>query len=325
MRKRLVFVSLILAAGMSGIAGDSAAGAVGGSSGPLRLEPQRSHAAPGPNADIRVDVNMALVPVTVTDGVGRNVTGLSRENFRVYDGSKEVPITSFGFEDQPIAVGLIFDCSESMTDKFKTARLAPDELYKQLDNHDESFLVTVSGRPVLRQKLTSNFSDILNALLFTHPGGITSLLDGVVLGLAQLKHANHPRKALVVVSDGGENNSRYTLRELEAMAAESDAQIFALGLHQNPRTQEEVEGPHLLRELTRNTGGVNYQVDDLNDLRSAMGQIGVSLHSQYVLGYYPPANAAGGKHRRVKVQLMLPPGLPKLMVFARSQYFVPER
>ena len=282
---------------------------------------------PEPDAkqDIRVDVNMALVPVTVLDGAGRSVTGLNQANFRVFDGARQVPIASFGLQDQPITVGLIYDCSRSMAAKFKTAREAPRALFDQLNTDDESFLITISDRADLRQGLTSSFEDIENMLVFTHPEGSTSLVDGIYLGLQQVRQSHNPRRALIVVSDGGDNNSRYTLKELETIAVESDTQIFAMGLYGSPQSAEEVHGPELLTQLTTRTGGVNFRIQNVEELRTAMAKVGVSLHNQYVLGYYPPADAQSGKYRHIQVVLTVPQGAPTLHLYARSGYFVPER
>jgi Ca-activated chloride channel family protein len=212
-----------------------------------------------------------------------------------------------------------------MTDKFRTARQAPIELYNQLNPEDESFLVTVSSRSEMRQGLTSHFEEIRNALLFTSPNGTTSLLDGIYMGLTSLKKTTKPRKALVVVSDGGDNDSRYTLSELASIASEADVQIFSICLFQNPQTREEADGPALLGKLAQITGGVNFMIHDVNEMRNAMAQIGVTLHNEYVLGYYPPENAPKGKYRKIKVQVLLPAGLPKLQIYARAGYYVPQR
>jgi Ca-activated chloride channel family protein len=147
------------------------------------------------------------------------------------------------------------------------------------------------------------------------------LLDAVNMGLQQMKKAHNPRKALIVVSDGGDNNSRYTLHELTALAAESDTQIFSVCIFQNPKTLEEADGPELLGKLSISSGGIRYMITDVNDMRKSFGLIGVTLHSQYVLGYYPPQNGQDGKYHKIKVQLLTPPGLPRLMVFARSGYY----
>jgi len=268
---------------------------------------------------------MALVPVTVLDTSGHNVLGLDRENFRVFDGTELRPIVTFGQSDAPVSIGLIFDCSRSMREKYKIARQAPAELFNQLNPDDESFLVTVADRPQLKQNFTSAFSDIQNALLFTNPDGTTSLLDGVYMGLQQLKKGHNPRKALVVVSDGGDNNSRYTLRELTALAAEADVQIFSICLYDQPQTAEEADGPELLTKLTAASGGINYLITDVNQMRTAFGKVGVTLHNQYVIGYYPPDNAPCGKYRKITVKVMVPAGLPKLKIYARNGYFVPEK
>jgi Ca-activated chloride channel family protein len=212
-----------------------------------------------------------------------------------------------------------------MREKFKIARLAPAELYPHLNPEDESFLITVSDRPQLRQDFTSSFDDIQNALLFTNPEGTTSLLDAVFMGLQQLKNAHNPRKALIVVSDGGDNNSRYTLRELAAIAAEADIQIFSICLFDKPQTVEEVDGPALLGKVTQASGGINYLIADVREMKTAFSRVGITLHNQYVLGYYPPEGAPCGKYRKITVKVLLPAGLPKMKIYARNGYYVPER
>lgn len=321
MRTRLVSLCFVLMNVVLAVAADNDAG-------PRLLETQtrrRPTEIASTAATIRVDVNMALVPVTVLDTTGHNVLGLDRENFRVFDGTESRPIVTFGQTDAPVSVGLIFDSSRSMRDKFKIARQAPAELYKQLNPDDESFLITVSQQPELKQDFTSQFGDIQNALTFTNPNGTTSLLDGVYMGLQHLKKSKSPRRALLVVSDGGDNNSRYSLRELASLAAESDTQIFAICLWDKPQTPEEASGPELLTKLAQASGGVNFLITSINDMRSAFGKVGVTLHNQYVLGYYPPENAPAGKYRKITVKLLVPTGLPKLNVYSRNGYFVPER
>jgi Ca-activated chloride channel homolog len=296
-------------------------GALTAADGPIRPRATDPDAA----ASIRVSVNMTLAPVTVLDAAGRNVTGLAAGNFRVIDGSTPRPIASFSLEDQPVSVGLVFDCSGSMREKFLAARTAPSELYRQLNEGDESFLITVSDSSVLRQGLASNLEDIQNSLIFTPPIGATALVDGVYLGLRQLKMAHNPRKAVIVVSDGGDNNSRHTVHELTKLAMESDAQIFTIGLHENPRSREEPQGSELMETLAHASGGVSYAVYDMDRLHAVMGQIGVTLHNQYLLGYYPPPDAPGGKYRKIRVQLLLPSGLHSLRIFARSGYYAPDK
>lgn len=277
------------------------------------------------SVNIRINVTMVLVPVAVMDTYGRSVSGLGPENFRIFDGARQVPIVSFGLQDRPITVGLIFDCSRSMQEKFLIAREAPSALFQQLNPDDESFLITVADKALLKQPLTSRFDELQNSLLFTHPNGMTSLLDGIYMGLQELRKAHNPRKALVVVSDGGDNNSRYTLGQLQKVAVEADTQIFAAGLYDKPRTEEEADGPVLMSQLCQRTGGSNFIITDLSMLRDAMGKIGVTLHNQYLLGYYPPDDGIAGKYRKINVRLVLPAGVPALHVSARASYYVPER
>jgi Ca-activated chloride channel homolog len=328
--KLLIVVSLSFLAFLSqGIAASPAdSGDEPPDQGPL-LNSVRPSGAPRPapytNPSIRIDTDMTLVPVTVTDEHGRNVRGLAKENFRVYDEAQPQPIAAFSREDAPVSVGLIFDASRSMRDKIKASRDAVTQLFQELNPEDEVFLVTVSDRAVLRQDFTSNLGEIADALVFAAPDGTTSLLDGVYLGLEHMRKAHNPRKALVVVSDGGDNNSRYTLRELTEKAVEADTMIYTICLYQNPQSLEEVDGPALLEELASKSGGIPFLTKDLNDFGHMMGEIGVTLHNQYVLGYYPPDNAPSGKYRKIKVQLMVPLGTPPMHVYARSGYYTPQK
>jgi Ca-activated chloride channel family protein len=286
-----------------------------------RLRRRIGTAVINPNFTIRVDVDMTIVPVTVRDAMGHNVRGLERENFRLFDGSEQRPIVAFSQQDAPVSAGLIFDCSGSMTDKFKTARDAITELFHALNPEDESFLVTFSRSAELRQTFTSNFAEIENALALVRPKGGTSLIDGVSLGLAEMKKAHNPRKALVVVSDGGDNKSRYTLSELVNMAVESDTMIYTIGIFQNPQRREEFLGPDLLNKLSGNTGGLPFLIRDVKSLHAVMAQIGEALHNQYVLGYYPPPDASSGKYRKIKVEVVAPGGAQRLQVYARTGYY----
>jgi Ca-activated chloride channel homolog len=278
-----------------------------------------------PKTDIRIDADMTLVPVTVTDAHGRNVRGLERQNFRIMDGKEIRPIVAFSREDAPVSVVLVFDASRSMRDKFKAARDAAANLFQQLNPDDEVSLITVSDRAVLRRDWTSSLGEVADALVFAGPDGTTSLVDGIYLGLEQMKKARNPRRALLVVSDGGDNNSRYTMRELFDKAVEADALIYTVCLFQNPQTPEELSGPELLEDLAGKTGGISFLSKQLNDFGNIMGAIGVTLHNQYVLGYYPPNDAPSGKYRKIKVELLVPQGMPPLNVYARSGYYTPQR
>ncbi len=185
--------------------------------------------------------------------------------------------------------------------------------------------MTFADRPSIKVDFTSNFTAIQDRLLFANAKGATALIDAVYLALQRMRSAHNPRKALLIVSDGGDNHSRYSERDLEALAQESDVQINAIGIHDNPRFSEEMYGTDLLEGLTKMSGGPHFIIRDINELSDVAAKIGEALRAQYVLGYYPPANATPGKWRKIKVKLVPPKGLPSLQVYARTGYYAPEQ
>lgn len=274
---------------------------------------------------IKVEVNLVLVPVTVTDEMGRIVSGLQRDNFTVYDDKQSQPIISFNSEDAPFSVGLVFDTSASMRGKMEAARLAAKAFWQSANPEDEAFLVTFSDRAELQVDLTGDFAEIQNGLLFAAPKGKTALIDAVDLAMRRLKSAHNSRKALLVISDGGDNNSRYSKDEILRYAREADVQVYGIGIHNGAGSPEEMSGPLLLEELAGATGGQHFMVRSTNELPDIAARIGVALHEQYMIGYQPPSGTESGKWRRIRVQLQVPKGLPDLRVYARTGYYAPER
>lgn len=277
-----------------------------------------------PGHSIKVDVNMVLVPVTVTDRTGRVVNGLGRENFQVLDESAPQQIVSFSNEDVPTSVGVVFDLSGSMANKMPKARVAVRAFTETANPEDEAFLMTFADRPKMEVDFTSHFADIQSGILFARPGGRTALIDAVYLALRQMRSAHNARKALLVISDGGDNSSRYSEKELRAVAVEADVQIHAIGIHDSPGSWEEMHGPALLEGLAELTGGQHFVIRDANELTDVAAKIGVALHEQYVIGYYPPGNSLPGKWRKIRVKMLVPKGLPTLQVSARSGYYPPN-
>jgi Ca-activated chloride channel homolog len=274
---------------------------------------------------IKVEVNLVLVPVTVTDEMGRIVSGLQRNNFTVYDDKESRPIVSFNSEDAPFSVGLVFDTSGSMNGKMEAARLAAKAFWQSANPEDEAFLVTFSERAELQVDFTWDFAEIQNGLLFAAPRGSTALIDAVDLAMRRLKSAHNSRKALLVISDGGDNNSRYSKAEILRYAKEADVQVYGIGIHDSPGSREEMSGPLLLEDLAGATGGQHFMVRSTNELPDIAARIGVALHEQYMIGYQPPQGAEPGKWRKIRVQLQVPKGLPGLRVYARTGYYAPMR
>ena len=302
----------------------------GGSPATIAPRPKAADKEPGgPKANIRVDSTLVLIPVTVTDPMNRFVTGLEKENFKLFEDKKEQEISQFSSEDAPISAGVIFDCSGSMGRKLEKSRQAVTEFFKTANTEDEFFLVQFSDTANLVQPFTQSLEEIQNRLTFTYSKGRTALLDAVFLGLHTMRKAKNPRKALLIISDGGDNNSRYTEAEIKNLVREADVQIYAIGIFEEGptrgRTPEEGAGPALLSTIAEQTGGRQYEVDNLNELPDVAAKIGVELRNQYVLGYSPQNLERDGKYRHVTVKVIPPRGLPLLRPFWRLGYYAPSQ
>jgi len=282
------------------------------------------HATP-----IQVDVNMVVVNVTVTDPYDRIVTGLDQNNFQIYDEKVEQKIVAFSTEDAPISVGLIFDSSGSMGDKIQKSKEAALQFFKTSNPMDEFMLIDFNDRPNLISGFTSKFENLQDRLLFVKSGGKTALLDAIYLGLSEMKKSTTNRKALLVISDGGDNHSRYSENDIKRAVKESDVQIYAVGIFEplasRARTPEEAGGPSLLAELAEVSGGRMFSVDDANELPDIAEKISIELRNQYVIGYKPSNLVRDGRWRRIKVKLNPPKGLPPLQVYARTGYYAPTQ
>jgi len=274
---------------------------------------------------IRVDVDLVLVPVTVTDQMSRLVTGLEKDNFVLMDNGEKQPIQHFSSEDAPISLGVIFDISGSMSNKIEKAREAVIEFFKTANPEDEFFLIAFNDKPMLIADFTNSVEDVQTHLVYTVPKGRTALLDAIYLGMTKMRQAKQQRKALLIISDGGDNRSRYTENEIKSMVKEADVQIYAIGIFDHsPRSDEERYGPQLLAEVTDVTGGRTFTVDSPNQLTDAATKIGVELRNQYVLGYRPTKPARDGKWRKLRVKLNTPKGLPQLSVYSKTGYYAPS-
>jgi Ca-activated chloride channel family protein len=278
------------------------------------------------DARIRVDVNLVQVPMTVTDPMNRLVTGLEKENFVIYDDNVGQTIKYFSSEDAPLTIGVVFDLSGSMSSKFARARKALTEFLRTSNPQDEFFVVGFNDRPSIIVDYTSDPDDVEARMVMLKPENRTALIDAVYLGIDHLRQAKYERKALLIISDGGDNRSRYTENELRRVVRESDVQIYSIGIFDNyaPTTEEQL-GPALLKEITEMTGGRAFDVgSDVSDLQDIAGRISAELRNQYVIGYTPTDVKHDGNWRKLKVRLVPPPGLPLLTVHARQGYYAPS-
>lgn len=279
--------------------------------------------------NIRIDTTLVQINVTVTDPLNRFVTGLEKEHFRLFEEKIEQAISQFSSEDAPLSIGLVFDTSGSMGSKMQMSRKAAAQFFKTANPEDEFFLVEFNDRPELVVPFTTDTEDIQSRLSFTQSKGRTALLDGVYLAMNQMKKAHNPRKAILIISDGGDNSSRFTETEVKNSVREGDVQIYAIGIFEpsasRGRTPEEMMGPGLLNEVAGQTGGRSFQVENLSELPDIAAKIGIELRNQYVLYYTPKNPTRDGKYRHVNVKLVQPRGLPPLKAFFRLGYYAPSQ
>ena len=273
---------------------------------------------------MHVDTNLVLIPVTVNDRMNRPVTTLERKNFELYEAGKQQNIRYFSIEDAPISIGVLLDLSYSMTNKIDIARQALAEFFNSANSEDDYFVLTFADSPELLADTTQSVGVLEARLDSAKPKGNTALLDAIYMGLAKLRSAKYPRRALLIISDGGDNHSRYKAREIKQLVEEGDVEIYAIGIFDNIfKTYEEWAGKRLLTEITQATGGRTITVSDVKQLPEAATAVSRELRNQYVLGYSPSNSARDEQFRKIKVQLAPPvPEVPMHLYFKKG-YIAP--
>ena len=273
---------------------------------------------------IKTDVKLVLVPVSVTDPEHRLITGLSAGNFQLYEGNTAQSIRHFSSEDVPISIGVILDASGSMRDKMERVREALNQFCREANPQDEFFMIVFSNEPHLVNDFTTSPDDLQKELLFTQPKGRTALLDAIYMGLHKLKDARYGKKALLIISDGGDNHSRYSEKEIKSAAKESDVMIYGIGTFDRyVPTLEESRGPALLSEIAEPTGGRAFTLENPQELPAVARYIGKELRTQYVLGYRPENLRKDGKWHKIQVKLRLPRKWSFLRAHAKTGYYAP--
>jgi Ca-activated chloride channel homolog len=269
----------------------------------------------------RVDVDLVLVPITVTDAKGRPITNLQKENFLVYENGKPQVIQHFSKEDDPISLGLILDFSQSMSNKVDTERTAISEFFKSANSQDDYFVIGVSSRPKMIAESTQSPAHIEAKLALETPQGTTALLDAVYLALSKMPSAQYRRRALLIISDGGDNNSRYRLKHIKDLAQEADVEIYAIGLFDTAlfKPFEELMGKRWLGEITDATGGRTVTVDHLDKLPEVAAAISWELRNQYLVAYRPDNRSQHSDRRQIQIRVV-PSHNPALQVYYRKSY-----
>lgn len=281
-----------------------------------------NHASAAGAPRIHQNVDLVLVPVSVVDGMQRLVTGLDQDNFQVFEGKKSLPIRHFSSEDTPVSIGILVDMSGSMKSKLDRVQEAVSQFCQSSNAADEFFMITFSDEPHLATDFTTVPEDLQKDLLFAQAKGQTSLLDAIYMGIGKMQQAKYPKKALLIVSDGGDNHSRYGEREVKAAVKESDVMIYAIGTFDRyVPTSEELMGPALLASVAETTGGRAFVLQDPREMPKVAHRIGVELRTQYVLGYRPEKAPHDGKWHKINVRLRLPKHLSFLRVRAKAGYY----
>jgi len=261
--------------------------------------------------NLKVDLDLVLVNATVTDSQNRLVNELTIDQFQLFEDKVEQPITYFSTEVEPISLGIVFDVSHSMENKISLAREAAATFLEAGTTDDEYFLVEFSNRARIAEDFTTDINRLRNHLAFLPPKGSTALYDAVYLGLSKVRKGQNSRKALLLITDGEDNHSRYSRGDIREFARESDVQIFSIDL-----------GRALIGDLSEMTGGNSYRgrVEELQDICSKIAQ---ELKSQYVLGYVSTNTNTDGKYRKVRVRVNPPAGMTKLNIKAKEGYYGP--
>jgi Ca-activated chloride channel family protein len=301
------------------------------SQGPLH-PPRTAKSKDGTSRDgqvnpLRIAVNVVLVPVVVTDAMNHAITGLGKENFAISDNDENEEIQYFSTEDSPISVGLLLDLSKSMTDKFDSERLAVTKFFENANAQDDYFVVTFATHPELLSEATQSIGTIQAKLGAAVPNGSTAMLDAIAMAMTRMHAAKYKRRALLIISDGGDNNSRHRFREIKSLVRDSDVEVYAIGLFDTTffKTFEEFMGKKWLGEITDATGGRTITVDNVDKMGDAAATISRELRNQYILGYRPSGPLANGKRRQIKVKVInSDPGSPQLQAYYKRGYVIPK-
>ena len=281
-------------------------------------------------------VEMVLVPVTVTDHNGRTVEGLHADDFNIIDDRKPQKIVSFSSDDAPCSVGLVLDISGSMQQTLSGAKDIAQAFFGAANPDDEFLLLTVSTQPAAMPTFTTDTAALEESIGFAKPGGLTALFDTVYLGLSRMREAQWSRRALLILSDGGDNHSRYSEKDLMSVALEADVQIYTIvvdngladlgtsitpyrpALIKKPWDRAgERQGPETLEKLSDQTGGLYFRVRNTDEAKEDAIKAGRALRNEYLIGYHPPDSGTARRWHRIRVKSKA----SNVHVHARSSYY----
>lgn len=270
----------------------------------LARAPRESQAREGQARErsMRVSVNMVLVPVSVTDVMNRPVMDLRKDDFALFQDDEQQKLEYFSTEDAPVSAGMILDLSKSMSNKFEMERQAVSEFFKNANAQDDYFVITFADRPKLITGTTQSIDTIQSSLGLQTPDGNTALFDAIADGEERMRSAPQRRKALLIISDGGDNHSRHRLGQIKRELQDSDVEVYAIGIFDTGpfKTVEEALGKKWLSQITDATGGRTITVDNKDKVPGAAAAISREIRSRYVLGYRP-VNSPNSMRRKIRV------------------------
>jgi Ca-activated chloride channel family protein len=301
------------------------------SEGPLRVAPRNESIGVSPGdahvKPLRVHVSVVLVPVVVADSMNHPILGLEKQNFVLSENDEREEIQYFSAEDSPISVGLLVDVSKSMTDKVDAEREAVSEFFKNANPEDDYFVVAFSTRPQMLTDVTQSIGTIESKLGAVVPNGSTAMLDAISEAMTRLRSAKYKRRALLIISDGGDNSSHHKYREIKSLVRDSDVEVYAIGLFDTAffKTYEEFMGKKWLSEITDATGGRTVTIDNVSKMGEAAAAVSTEMRSQYVLGYRPSNTLTDGKRRQIKVRVINPStNDAQLQAYYKRGYVIPK-
>ncbi len=277
-----------------------------------------------PSSPIRIKTDLVTFTLTVTDLYGRYVSGLTKSAFTVFDSNQEQEITYFSDVDAPVSLGILFDVSGSMSgDKIQKARKALSRFINSSHPNDEYFLIAFNNRAQLLLDRTRDGDAVLQKLTLVNPRQNTALYDAVYLGIERVTRGAHQKRALLIISDGQDNASRYNFGEVRRLMKESDVVTYAVGILDggDASSQDGIQGQAFLDELTSVTGGKSFYPTSDIEMDEIFERIALELRHQYSIGYTPKDFQPDGKWRKVKVKVKPPRGLPRLTVRSREGYY----
>ena len=276
---------------------------------------------------LRADVDVVLVPVTVTDAMNRPVLGLQKQDFTVYEDNALQQVQYFSAEEAPISVGLLLDTSKSMANKFVTERAAAEEFFKNANPQDDYFVITFADRPRLLTSSILSIEDMQETLASETPDGHTALLDAIYMALARMRSAHYERRTLLIISDGADNHSRYGMKEVRRLVEEANVDVYAIGIFDSVlfRSFEEYMGRRWLGGITDVTGGQTVSAASLDKVPEIAAAVSRQMRNQYMLGYRSQNVTRDGKWRKIKVHLAASAGAARVQTHYKKGYLASSR